>query len=211
MWIPLMLVAAALSGAAHIGARLAGWDRAAFWLKPLPIALFVMLAATAQAPLSPFYRGLILAGLLFSMVGDVCLASGEQRFVPGLAAFLIAHFFYAGAFLTQQTPGGPWWLAAVALAYGATMLALLWPSVPGALRVPVAVYMAAILFMAWLAAAWWLGVGSRSAGLAALGALFFLVSDSTLAWDRFRRPFRLAPPAVMVTYYVAQALIALSV
>ena len=211
MWTPMMLGAAALLGAAHIGARLAGKERAAFWLKPLPIALFVLIAVTAQPPLSPLYRGLILGGLLFSMIGDIFLASGAARFVSGLAAFLIAHLFYAGAFLTQQGPGGPWWVAALGVVYGALMLALLWPHLPGPLRAPVTFYMAAILVMAWLAALWWLNGGGRSAAPAALGALCFVASDSTLAWDRFRRPFRLAPLAVMVTYYAAQALLALSV
>jgi uncharacterized membrane protein YhhN len=206
-----MLGLAALLGAAHIGARLTGRERAAFWLKPLPIALFVLIAATAQPPISPLYRSLILAGLLFSMVGDIFLAAGEARFVPGLVAFLIAHLFYTGAFLTQRGLGGPWWLAVVAIAYGVLMLALLWPFVPAALRAPVAIYMAAILVMVWLAAGWWTSDGGHNAGLAALGALSFVASDSTLAWDRFRRPFRLAPLAVMVTYYAAQALLALSV
>ncbi len=209
-YLPLLGLAALLAGA-HIVARLAGWPRAAFWLKPLPIALFVLVAATASPPLSSLYRGLILAGLLFSMIGDIFLASGEKRFVPGLAAFLIAHLFYAGAFLTQQGPGGPWWLAALALAYGALMVALLWPHVPDSLRAAVAAYMGVILCMAWLAAGWWIDTGSRNAGLAALGALSFVASDSALAWDRFRRPFRLAPLVVMATYYLAQALLALSV
>ena len=115
MWDLPLLGLAALLAVAHIGARLAGWDRAAFWLKPLPIALFVLVAATAATPVSPLYRALILAGLLFSMIGDILLASGETRFVPGLVAFLIAHLFYAGAFLTQRQPGGPWWLAGLAL------------------------------------------------------------------------------------------------
>ncbi len=206
-----MLAAAGLLGLGHIGARLTGHARAAFWLKPLPIALFVLIAALAQPPLSPLYRNLILAGLLFSMVGDILLASGGARFAAGLGAFLIAHLFYAGAFLTQHGVGGPWWVAALAVAYAALMLALLWRFVPTPLRVPVSLYIAAILVMAWLAAGWWLEGGGRHAAFAALGALSFVASDSTLAWDRFRRRFRLAPLAVMVTYYMAQALLALSV
>jgi uncharacterized membrane protein YhhN len=43
------------------------------------------------------------------------------------------------------------------------------------------------------------------------GAALFAVSDTTLALNKFRRPFRLATVAVMATYYLAQWLLALSV
>ena len=122
MWIPLLLAAAVL-GVAHIAARRAGWLRAAFWLKPLPIALFVLVVAFAAQPVSPLYRSLIVAGLLFSMTGDIFLALGDDRFVPGLVAFLFAHIFYANAFATQWAPGGPWWLIAAALVAGVLLAA----------------------------------------------------------------------------------------
>lgn len=47
--------------------------------------------------------------------------------------------------------------------------------------------------------------------LAAVGGVLFVASDSALALDRFRRPFRGAQPLVLATYWAAQTLIALSI
>jgi uncharacterized membrane protein YhhN len=41
--------------------------------------------------------------------------------------------------------------------------------------------------------------------LAGAGAVLFVASDSMIAWDRFVRPFRWAPVAIMVTYHLGQA------
>jgi|GEM_PF-5559891 hypothetical protein len=55
-----------------------------------------------------------------------------------------------------------------------------------------------------------LPLGTRAAKLSAIGALFFLISDTFLAWDRFHGGLLLGPALVLVPYYVAQLLIALS-
>jgi len=44
-----------------------------------------------------------------------------------------------------------------------------------------------------------------------MGAVLFIVSDSVLAWNRFRKKFQNAQTVILSTYYAAQWLIALSV
>jgi uncharacterized membrane protein YhhN len=154
---------------------------------------------------------LIALGLLVSMAGDIFLALPRDRFVAGLASFLVAHLFYSAAFVAR---GGFHWAPValgVALLYGALMLALLLPGVEGAMRPAVVAYMAVILLMGWQAAGLWGALRDGSAALALAGAVAFIASDSVLAWDRFRRSFAAAPVVVMVTYYAAQWLQALSV
>lgn len=207
----LLSMAALVAGAGHIVARLQGRKRWEFWLKPIPIAFFVCIALVASPALPAPYKALICAGLLFSMAGDVLLAWPRDRFVAGLLSFLIAHLLYIFAFATRAGVGWTWWVLAAAAAWGALMLALLWPHVDRKLRGPVCVYMAVIMVMLWQAAEDWIAIGDRSSALALGGALLFVVSDSTLALDKFRRPFAVAPVVVMVTYYLAQWLLALSV
>jgi uncharacterized membrane protein YhhN len=84
----------------------------------------------------------------------------------------------------------------------------LWPLL-GDRRLPVLVYMLAIVTMAWQAARW-SGLHTAAAGLAAAGSALFVLSDSVLAWNRFARPFRAAQAVVLSTYFAAQWLIALS-
>ncbi|MEO6519950.1 MAG: lysoplasmalogenase family protein, partial [Pseudoxanthomonas sp.] len=52
---------------------------------------------------------------------------------------------------------------------------------------------------------------ATSARLAAIGALFFVISDTLLAWNRFGGGIHLAPLWVLGTYFVAQWYIARSV
>src|SRR5690606_449709 len=134
----------------------------------------------------------------------------HDAFLLGMVSFFAAHLLYIAAFTSR----GGWVAAPLALiglaAVGIGYSAWLWPTL-GALRLPVLVYIAAILAMAWQATGHWLALGSPAAGRAALGAISFVVSDACLAWDRFRQPFRLAPLAVLGTYYLAQAWIAWSV
>ncbi len=200
-----------LFGAGHIVARYTGQRNAAFWLKPLPVVLFIILALLASPPVSTGYRLLIVSGLLFSVAGDVLLALPHDRFVFGLASFLVAHLCYIAAFSTRGALHITWWVLALGALYGAITLVVLWPGVAGPLRLPVTVYMLVILVMGWLAVEQWLATRDASALLAMTGALFFIASDSLLALNRFRSPFVAADAAVMLTYYTAQWLIALSV
>jgi uncharacterized membrane protein YhhN len=141
----------------------------------------------------------------------VLLAWPRDRFVLGLASFLVAHLCYIAAFVTRSGFGVTAWVLLLVVLLGVGMLALLWPGVERGLRPAVALYVVVILLMLWQAAEVWLTIGDGSAALALAGAAFFVASDSTLALDKFRRRFTLAPLVVMVTYYLAQWLLALSV
>jgi uncharacterized membrane protein YhhN len=65
--------------------------------------------------------------------------------------------------------------------------------------------------MGWQAAEQHLALHTAGTLAALVGAVLFVVSDSLLAFNRFVRPFRMAQPAVLSTYFFAQWLIARSV
>jgi uncharacterized membrane protein YhhN len=180
-------------------------------VKPIPILLLAALVATHPEPVSETYRWLVFVGLLTSMVGDICLVF-PHGFVPGLTSFLIAHLFYIGAF----APGGGWgpvaWLLLIPfVGFAAAVVSYLWPHL-GRARGPVLGYVTVIALMGWRAAVRALDADAGSSGARALGgALLFMLSDALLAVNRFARPFAAGDAAVMVTYYAAQTLIALSV
>jgi uncharacterized membrane protein YhhN len=183
--------------------------------KPLTTLLILGLAATA-ADADRRYRRWILLGLAFSVMGDVWLMLPGDYFVFGLIAFLLAHLAYISAFL----PGLRWRAAVPAAlcvaAYAVVYVLMLWPYLPGALRVPVLVYVVVLALMAIVALGQRLqqsmqGAVRRSAGWAAMGGLLFIASDSLLAWDRFTGGVPLALLLVLSTYYLAQWSIARSV
>lgn len=204
------VIAAAFATRAHYleGAR-QRWQ--VYLFKPLATLLVLALAMSA-APLPPArYHWAIAAGLLFSTAGDIFLMLPRDRFVAGLASFLFAHLCYLAAFTSDAGFGAGLVLWLPFFAAGGAVVALVWPGLRPALRGPVAAYVVVIAAMAGQAAGRWSVVGNDAALLAAAGAGLFVVSDATLAIDRFRRPFRAARAVTLATYWAAQLLIALSV
>ena len=148
-------------------------------------------------------------------MGDVFLMF-PGYFIPGLVAFLIGHLFYIAAFRR----GVPWLPSrralGMTLGIGGTMYTVLWfGGLPAALRIPVAAYVVVIALMAaqaiGRAAVLRRGPSARAALGVAVGAGFFMLSDSLLAWDRFGGGFPLAQPLILSTYWFAQWCIARSV
>ncbi|MGO1000814.1 lysoplasmalogenase [Lysobacter sp. CA196] len=211
-WLAAIALSAVLAIA---GSYLSPWLHYVF--KPLTTLLIVAMLlrrggeAEVEEDRGPGYRRAILIGLLLSTLGDVFLMLPGDWFVFGLGSFLCAHIAYLVA-LTRRAP----WFAALwpypaYAALAALVLSVLWPHLPGELRVPVIVYVVVLAAMAAQAAAVWRRRATRATALAALGGAFFVASDATLAIDRFAAPFAAASALVLATYWIAQTLIALSV
>jgi uncharacterized membrane protein YhhN len=180
----------------------------AFVFKPLATLLVIVHAARRGEGAG---RRWLLIGLALSWLGDVALLWPEQGFVPGLLAFLLTHVSYTVAFTRDaRFAAKPVAFVAYAAVAG-TVLLVLWPGVPVALRGPVIVYVAALSTMAAQAAARWLASPSDALRRrAAIGAALFVVSDALLALDRFHAALPFAALCVLVPYWLAQWLIASS-
>ena len=204
--LSLLVLASALL---NIRAEYKGPRRQVYVFKPLAVALVILIALQTKHTTATHYRQLVVAGLICSLAGDVLLMLPRERFVAGLVCFLLAHLCYIAAFTTDgaRTPSA--WGAVILVLYGILMLRLLWLHL-GELKAPVSVYVAAILLMAWQALNRWTATGDAGGALALAGALLFVVSDSALAWNRFRAEFKSAQVVVLGTYFAAQWLIALS-
>lgn len=175
--------------------------------KGIPVAtLLVLLAAGSRNR----YSLLLMAGLAFSLAGDLLLELPGDYFVPGLTAFLVGHLFYNAAFLLRSRRLLPLRLLPL-LAWAVAIFLLLAPRL-GEFTLPVLVYVCVLFTMMWRAAALPGTEGiSRNAALLALGgALLFGLSDSLLAIGRFLGPYPWLDYPVILTYWLAQTGIALS-
>ncbi len=156
------------------------------------------------------YRKAVTAGLTFGILGEFFLMLPSDRFLAGLASFLITHFCYLVAFLSDSRPAKyrlPFGLAAL---YGAGMLTVLWPGIAPALRVPVILYTSLLLGMAAQAVSRALELRTPAARAAGVGAVLFALSDTTLAIGRFHGSFSWNYGLIMATYFAAQWGLALS-
>ena len=208
-WLPALAVASAMLAIAN-GSWALDHRALLFVFKPLT-TLLIIAHAWRRGGDMPAARRFVLAGLWFSLIGDVALLWPQQGFVPGLLAFLIAHVLYIVAFTREHRfAAQPAALAAYALIAG-TILAFLWGHIPAALRIPVAAYVFALTAMAAQTAV--VGLRSqgddvrRARGLMIGGALF-MASDTVLAVNRFALPLPAAGLWILATYWAAQWLIA---
>ncbi len=204
--VALALAAALLTIAASVSGI--------FWLEVIfkPLALLLLIAFAVENALASrlAVSRWISMGLAFSLWGDIFLLWPERFFHIGLLAFLMAHVSYLMAFARDaKFPAKvSVWLAFLAVA--AANFFQLMPSLPGRLAIPVAVYSLALSTMAAQAIGRYLLLRTAAAKLAAIGAVFFVASDTLLAWDRFHARLPLAALLILVPYYTAQFLIALS-
>jgi uncharacterized membrane protein YhhN len=182
-----------------------------FICKPLTTILILAAALLPGTFRTDPYAQAICLGLLFSLFGDIWLLLPGKYFLFGLISFLLAHLCYIFAFLTGASATGfPWTMLPLSL-IGATILTYLWPGLSAGLKGAVCLYVAVIVVMASLATSRALVLFSTDTSSAAIGALLFMASDSILAIDRFRRPFRLSQAVILGSYFIGQLLIALSI
>ena len=210
LWMALMLQCAALATAtAALG--MTDWHRI---FKPAAMVFaLICIASHALDAIDPKHKpsniktALLLAAIVFSLSGDVCLMLAGL-FIPGLVSFLLAHVCYIALFKLDA----PWFANRGAMlliaVIAAAMYAYLWThGLPAELRLPVFAYVSVIALMAGQAWGRYQSLQDRPALLVALGASFFMLSDSILAINRFAQPLPWSAIGVLSTYYAAQALI----
>ncbi|RYF31400.1 MAG: hypothetical protein EOO26_13330 [Comamonadaceae bacterium] len=186
-----------------------GWPQVHLVFKPLALAMaIIFVAARADwTGAAARFDSKLLFGLVASLAGDVLLML-HGLFVPGLVCFLVAHLAYIALFRDGVGLFPRRGALAATLCIGAAMYAVLWlGGLPPALRIPVGFYVAVIACMAAQAIGRAAVLGDARARWVAVGACFFMVSDTLLALNRFVTPLPLAQLWVLATYYVAQMLI----
>ncbi len=182
--------------------------------KPLLSALFVATVWTAPHR-DPLYFGLVTAGLVLCLAGDVFLifTRSANLFLAGLVSFLLGHILYGTAFFAVSSPGA--WTAAAAIVLAALGIAVfnwLKPHL-GRMKIPVTAYLTAITLMVVAAATLAGDRGHPFTGrmLALIGAVLFYASDIFVARHRFvRKEFRNRLIGLPL-YYAGQFMIAASV
>src|SRR4051794_3613053 len=172
--------------------------------KPLTTIGAIVIAAIAGGPTDATIAAVVALSLC--LIGDVALLDVVDRFIVGLAAFLLAHLAFIVMFAMLgfdrwRTAGFA--IAACALLLGTVAVPIVRGASTRRLGMPVRVYLAVIVSMAvlgWATGNW----------LIMLGTAAFVVSDSILGWNRFVVGKRWMEVAIMVTYHLAIVSLALS-
>ena len=189
-----------------------------YFVKPAFIVLLILFVILNTHSLNS--SAWLLAGLAFSLAGDIFLMLRKEAFAMGLLSFLLAHIFYIVTFIKLPNT----------LAYNAVILAII--SILGLVAIfvdyriftkikttsnkkmiiPIFIYSAILFLMVCVA----YGVAADNLvgvnqNLIALGATLFLFSDLTLAWNKFVSPIKKGKVITIVLYHFAQFCITLGV
>lgn len=172
---------------------------------PLLCALYIASA--------PSVRLLVVIALLFGWLGDVFLLFKNKPVLMlcGICSFGLGHIFYVGAMLSDHPKVHvlifiPVLLCAIWLMFVSKKLL---PYAPKSLRKPGFVY-ALLLSCTGLTALYLLLTTQRIAYLVAfIGGLFFMLSDTILTGQQYRKETKHGSFYVMLTYIIAQMLLIL--
>lgn len=187
-------------------------DTLQFFFKPLLVSTLLGMFISETAGVASPFKKWITGALVCAVAGDTLLMfanNNERYFILGLVAFLIAHVFYILCFhfiKVKASIPGKWYAAIIVGVYYFFMMSFLLPHL-GALKIPVLVYGIVISFMLLLAMLLYDLPDQVTARTILTGAIFFVVSDSVLAINKFYHPAAWGGWAIMSTYVLAQWLL----
>jgi len=148
-----------------------------------------------------------LLAMIFALLGDIFLMfDGQDFFLIGLSCFLVMQVLYAFTFLEDRVNDtrSIIFKSLPVIFVSIAVITYLWEGL-GEMRIPVAIYTAAISIMVISAlirrsnVIWYLPVVT--------GVLLFMVSDALIAVSKFGPTFIGIEYGVMATYMLAQYLI----
>ena len=162
------------------------------------------------------FAKLMLTGFFFAWIGDTLLIFEPKHpvfFMLGLGAFLITHILYIVAFTKKGTVNSniaqlkkkPYLILIFAM-LGLGLYTMFYPNLAD-LAIPVAIYTAVIIIMVLAAINRNSITNSDSYKLCLIGALLFMISDMTLAVNKFFMPIDYAGLYLIVLYMAGQYLI----
>lgn len=198
------------------------WKKVEYIAKPAALLILLGLLALVGGLVGGLGvppLGWFALGIFFSLAGDVFLMISyarfsERWFLPGLAAFLLAHVSYIVGLNTPLPKVSPIWSVGLAILLALTTGRILRRIIAGLHRKglprlvrPVSLYGMIITLMLLSAmltfnnAEWKTSAG----GLLVVGAILFYFSDVVLAWNKFVNPIKNGRLANMILYHLGQA------
>jgi len=167
-------------------------------VKPVPLIILLLLLKPNTK-----YKKLIFIGFIFSLLGDIFLMNILDKFILGLASFLIAHIFYIVAFSKRKKQLNI--ISSLPFYAVAGILIFYFYPYLGDMKVPVIIYILVIITMVWRA---FLQRNFDNIAVYALvGAALFAISDTNIAFTKFVQDYDYSKIVTITLYWTAQFLI----
>src|SRR4030043_1485122 len=189
-------------------------DRIPLLVSKSALSLLFVMTALLQPQSIPAYYHYLLVGLIFCLMGDVCLALPQKKaFMGGVVAFLVGHVFYIFGFLSL-TSIFHWISTGMFIIFGVSAFIFFWlrPRLRSML-IPVLLYILVITVMAsgaW-AVFWKSSYQISGRTLILVGSIFFYFSDLFVARNKFIKEEYRNRLLGLPLYYAGQFLLAFSI
>jgi len=191
-----------------------GWKKRLYVAKPATLFFLILWSFTVTG-----WQGEMKgygAALVFSLIGDIFLLLNPRYFLYGLGAFFFTHLFYIIALNSEPVQFEPLLFLPLLVVIVLTTI-ILHRLKPAIIKAPkgkrlwhacsiYALALALMVLSAWLSffrPTW----SFPAISYVSIGALFFLVSDFTLTYDRFVKKINHGQSLVHLTYHLGQFLI----
>jgi uncharacterized membrane protein YhhN len=187
-----------------------------YFLKPLLLLSLAYHFFNETNTTKSFFISLMLSGLILSCGGDTVLlfaSTDPTIFSLGLFLFLVAHVCYILAFIHNirksliPISSKQLLIAILPFAVISTLVFTKLKDNLANLFYPVLTYIIVITIMGIVASLRYTRVLNKSFYLVMCGAVFFMLSDTLLAFNKFNGAFSLAGTLIMTTYIIAQYLL----
>ena len=224
-WLALICIAGLLADVWFIRTEYAGNMAKATLLKGIASAFFVLLGLVCFLKVRTAAGQLIFIGLILGLFGDVFLnlrnqfegAKSRAVFAVGILAFLSGHFLYIAALIRQS--------ASILLLSAILTAVLSVVAIPPLMKRITApskglkifgyVYLVIVIAMFSCAASLLFRLGAHVTTIlffiGFIGGLLFMVSDFIMIYYSFGKKVRPLRAINLITYYIAQLLIALTI
>jgi uncharacterized membrane protein YhhN len=178
------------------------------------LSLLFVMTALLQPHSVPAYFHYLFVGLIFCLIGDVCLALPQKKvFMGGLTAFWVGHVFYIFSFLSL-TSIFHWISSGLLIIFVMSAFIFFWlrPHLRS-MFIPVLLYILMITVMAsgaW-AVFWKSSYQISGRTLILIGSIFFYFSDLFVARNKFIKEEYRNRLLGLPLYYTGQFLLAFSI
>jgi uncharacterized membrane protein YhhN len=190
--------------------------RLEYVMKPGTMLSLILWFTTSLPTAPPAFTTVFTLGLALSLIGDVFLMLPNDRFLSGVIAFLLAHVAYVIAYNMDGvlvTPISLFLLLVISvIAFFNTRLIVraLRSSGKDKLIGPIIMYAVVLTATVWsttmtLFRPEWPLIGAI---ITFIGGWLFYATDSMNAWTRLVKPLPRGRLPVMITYHIAQFLMA---
>ena len=201
MAIQIFSVLALISAISAITFRQREQKRWYYIFKPVTTVFVMVIGGLVYYKLESSYSLIMLGSLVFALAGDILLMN-DKTFRQGIYAFMIAQAGFAIGFMSLYgfNPSLP--VLLVLLLLNGSFFVYIRKDLKTFATI-IAVYMLVITFMNWQAIGLALNHPAPVFTAIAVASLLFTFSDAVIAYNKFKKPLKIAGILILSTYWIA--------